>query len=399
MLAIALLLAQQAVTLTAGDRMELRARKTFGAPMGFDAVTAPSLGLRVTSRRWDGGVSYAPLLVLRDLEQGTTPEVLHAGTIVTAWRARSARVALSETGMYGDQNGTYLVSPPLSSDGRPQPLQLLGPPRTIHFASSVTTLTTELRFSRRWSMTASIVYGLSGGLTADARTVIPLQRGPRADVSVSYTPTQLDTFTTHASVSKADFTAGPCPGGAVVPNTAAGTCSPQIEIGTVSEAWRRSLSRTSEITFGAGASVVRTRLHPRDRYALLKYPTFEVTYQQATGAEGQRSTARVSAEVAPVVDARLGAADYRAQGGVAMTIPRGRVTVRPQVAVARSLDSSALPPVTLLRGEVEVEYAPTRYLSVGAGLRYGWQKQAPLGALSTVIGLVQVTLRAPTYRF
>lgn len=418
MLALAVVFAQHAGTLDLADRTEARARSAPGQTAAADLATTPSARLAGRSRHWDESIRYAPTFTLRELQRGLNPEILQDAGVAVAWHGRRVRLGVSQDGTYGLQNFSYLGPAAATSGAAPAPgttpIQLLTAPRSVTYGSSRTALRTDLLVTRRLSMFATVGYDLSGGLTADARTVIPFQRGPRAEMEAEQRITLVDSLATHVAASESDFAVGPCLSdvvaskaigastGTINPSTPTGTlasCAPQIGIARASERWRRRLSRFSEIGVGAGLSVTRARRDPANAFTVTPYPLGEAHYQRTEGVGGRRTVLRLDAQLLPLVDVRSGTLDYRVQGSAAYSIDIERVVVSSLLGFGQTIDATRIRPATVLRGEVELDYRVTRQLTTGCAVRYVWQTQPPYDALSAVVALAQVTWRVPTMRF
>lgn len=424
------MVAEYAATADLSDHQEVRGRVTGSsgqsAALGLDFLNAPSARLRIYDRRWDATLGYSPSITVPDVQLGVTAQVSHNGVAAVSWRERRVLLTLTESGSYGQQNSAFLTTPATQAAGTaagagtgaapptptpvggaaaggtvaPGAVQLLPAPTTLLLGSSRTTFGAQLRVAHRWQASTALSYALSGGLDAASRVTLPLQKGPRAEASVEYAASHVDALVTAASATKLDFSTGACP---VAPGAAAPPagvlCSPEDELVQATESWRRRLTRSSNVSVGVGGSLVRSRLQPSDPTRTFAYPVGEVSYEYATSIETHPTRIRVDGIVAPVVDVRSGATDYRAQGAVTITLPIRRTTFRGVFAATRSVYTIQVEAASLVRADGEVEYRVSPLLSVGGGLRYAWQQQGVGGAFSTGIAFLQATVRAPLLRF
>lgn len=413
MIAAALVLAAYAGTVEVADRTEIRARVTQDLPLAFDAVTIPSARVAITDRRWSYTAGYAPTLTLQDMQASLTPVVLHTGSLGVAWHDRIARVTLREEATYGKQNTTNLAlasTGTVTADGRPPVIQALPQGQTFTIATSRTTLGTELRPVRRLTLAAAVGYNLAGGLDEASRAVIPQQRGPFGEASVGYAVSKVDLATGALAVARSDFTSGPCIALQAQPGAAAGatpapapgaapTCAPQNETAVATAGWRHAFSRRVDGALGAGISGIRTRLTDQEAFVTKPYAAGSASLGYRVGLGRHLTTARLEAQLAPVVDVRTGVADDRAQATVTVASRSGDLTLTGSGGVARSFGNQFVTPGTFLTAATEAQYDVGRHATLGAGVRYFWQSQRGFNALSSAIGFVSLTVRSSALRF
>jgi hypothetical protein len=434
----AVLLADYAGTLDVSNRVEVRARVTenppanlppiqapvsslpvgtpitFGSPvvatnlpnLGFDLVDIPTLRLDLKQYDWEYILDYSAFAILPDLELGPpTPQVLQSGDVGIIWQDRRVRLGLTQYGQYGEQNSAYLATPVTTGTSGTTPpvggstVQLLAAPETVTFGASRTDLTSRIHFSRLWLGTGLLEYSIQGGLDASSRTALPIVKGPRADVTLAYSATRLDTIETRFAGATSIASIGLCSPTLLNPFPIGAECQPEAGNAQVTLAWRRRLSRHSEAWIGAGPSLVVARLRPSDSYTEATYPAAIGGFQYLSSVEQVRTVLRFDAQIAPLVDVRTGIIDDRAQGTLTLSLPFRDLTVTGSASGSRSIDPLFAEPVTSALGSFEVDYRIERYLSLGGGVRYAWQDQATLGAFSSGLLFVQATVRAPTVRF
>ena len=399
--AIALALATYSGTLELSDRTETRFRGSIltqnAAPFGFDLVNTPSASLLAKDRRWEYTLSYAPAVALNDLEAGFDPEILNIAAASIGWHERRVRVQLREDAQYGNQNTAYL-SAFQATPGTIPAAGVQGIPAitTITFASTRTTFSSDAILSRRWRASFGIGYFLYGGTDSTSQLIIPQQKGPRGDYTLTYALTRNDDLATTFTGSRVDTGETDCPTARDLPAPPPGQgprCVPQSEYAVVTEGWRHELSRTSEFTIAGGASYLSARLNLDEPHKTRIYPSGSASYVYRLGLEGRHTTFRVDAGVSPVVDMRTGLVDERLQGIVAATTVHRRVTFALTAGLARSFGTLVEYPATFASLGADGEYLVTRTLSVGAGLRYFWQDQAPYGITASEYGSISLTYR------
>jgi hypothetical protein len=391
-------------TATLSDRFEVRGRDTAGV-LGVDLADVPTAHLGVTNRRWEYTLDYSALAILPDVELGVSPQLLQSGDIGVSWRNRRVRIGLTEYATYGQSNSTYLLGGPATTVVQPvtpTPVgggpQLLAQPATLLFGSSRTVLASQLAFSRRWSGTASIEYDVQGGLDAASQAYLPFVSGPRADATATYALTQVDSLQTRASALESSASSSPCSPVAI--NVPPGSsCDPAVQEVLVTETWQHRLSRTWQSALGAGASYLRARLRDEQPYEQFVYPVGSASIERVTGPLENRNIIRLEALVSPVLDVRIGVLDERAQATFDVSQRFRNTTVRGRVAAARSIESPLVEPATFFQTSLETDVRLSPIVSVGGGIRYAWQEQAPLGAFSGGFVFAGVTFSAPEIRF
>jgi hypothetical protein len=282
-------------------------------------------------------------------------------------------------------------------------VQLLPPPLSILYASSLTQLVTTARPTRRWLLRAGGGYQMAGGVDQQSRVTLPFQQGPRAEAAAEYSVTRTDAEITNASFYGSTFTAGPC-----IASTDP-VCEPIDEVPSIAEGWRHAFARTVDATLLVGATAVRSRQHDYDAWRVRGYPTADLIVarhvagattsqeQAAGGAARERhlhpEELELMAELrlAPVVDYRTGIADQRAQALAIGSYTVERTTIHVTLGFAQSVPVSDAGAATFLRGEVEIAYRATPRIDVGGGVRGAWQTQPPFGAFFTEGAFVALT--------
>jgi hypothetical protein len=401
-------------TVEVSNRTEVRVRHTQDVQpdRSFDVVDAPTARLDLSDRVYNHTLGYTAYLVAPDVQTGLSPQVTQSADVGTAWHDRRVRISLAEFASYGLQNTAYLLGGPVVSaptaqgapavgPAAPAPVGVpaqLTPPTTLRTGSSRTTLTATTQLSRRWVTTTLVEFAIAGGLDTASRQTLPLLRGPRGEASALYTLTRLDALETRLSVQRGTAGEGPC--SPAIANVQLGaTCEPVTDTAQLTEAWRRRLTRSSQITLAGGAAVGSVRLRSEDPFVDRVYPVFRSTFEHERVVSDIRTLVRVDALLAPTIDVRTGVLDERAQASITLTVPVRPVTFIGSFTGARSVTSPFVQPLKSLTGVFEAEYRVSAITSVGAGVRYVWQEQEGFPSIAGEAAFVQATFHAPQARF
>jgi hypothetical protein len=435
----AILFAAATATIDLSDRTDVRLRWSQGQAPALDIGNAPLLDLVIRDHRWTGVVVYSPSIFVQNVAPPPAdPVFLNNLSLVSSWQEHNVHIAISEDGTFGEESTAYLGLQGVQNGtggigtgtttgtgtetgtgtgtgtGMMQAgtgtnnnqLNLLPQnARTILFASSRSTLLTNLQFGKYWLLSLDVGYYIYGGLDDSARQVLPLQRGPFADASVAYTVDVRDRVTANASVSRVEFEQGPCLALELAnPTTPMGTlpnCAPDDMIAVATAGWSHSLSRLSTASISIGASAVRSRLNlnPNESYETHVYPAGTLTYQYHVGIDRRPVTLRFDAQLAPTIDNRSGVADNRVEALVTATRNDARVTLTEAAGIARSLGSPLEAPATYVLASSTVMYHLTKLVSLSAEVDYIWQSQEGLGPYSSALAGASLLLHAPVERF
>ncbi|MCP3103052.1 hypothetical protein LZ198_29650 [Myxococcus sp. K15C18031901] len=380
-----------AVTYNVSVRVDSRVRSneavTEDAPtLAGDTDFTPILGLERRDGNTTLQLDYAPRISLRELTSQPRTEIQHIGRFAANWRPqRGLSFRLGEELVLGHVN--LLTTDPLPSldptdptdpDGplRPPqdggPLQPLPQTDTVYFLSSATTLTAESGLlGRRWQLSGSAGFSVSGGLDGPARQAVPLQYGPRFDTSLSHALSSLSAITTSAAVTHARFSTG-------ANNT----------VVTLTESWTRRVSRRTSLEAGAGASIVRSLEAPAatpDPQAPEDAPRTELL-PNLTLAVGHRVPSRTAdfdgrlgLRVSPFTDRLTGRvyprADLTATGTWALG-PRVRLSTTAGTAFAVGGAAGD----RLVNGGVTASWILNDWMSVDADTRGTWSRSPELPA-------------------
>ncbi|MCK8499734.1 exopolysaccharide export protein EpsX [Myxococcus fulvus] len=385
------------VSYTASVRVDSRVRSNEDpaedAPtLAADTDFTPILGLERREGNTSLQLDYAPRISLREVTARARTEIQHIGRFAALWRPeRGLSFRLSEELVLGSVNLLTLdalpsLDPdPIDPDGpiRPPqgggPLQPLPEADTVHFLSSATSLTGETGWlGRRWQLSGTTGFTVSGGLDGPAREAVPLQYGPRLDVSLSHALSPLSAITTSAAATYARFSTG-------ANNT----------VVTLTESWTGRMTRRTGLEAGVGASIVHTvtapggvEPDPAPRTEVLPNLTLAVGHRipsRTADFDG-----RLGVRVSPFTD-RLTArvyprADLTATGTWALG-PRVRVGTTAGTAFAVGGATGD----RLVSGGVTASWILNTWMSVDADTRGTWSRSPELPAArfqwAAVLGL------------
>ncbi len=424
MIPAVLVAADMAGTLLLTDRTDARVRATQqsgavgvgtqqiapsseGLEWGFDLANRATADLDAKNRYWDLKLTYSPDFTLTDLEEGFDLQVLQMGSASAAWHDRRVRLTLSETGSYGQINSAYAfipgvgsvagtmgtagqtttVNPPVSPQAAPAP-------QTLTFVSTSTTLRSDIQADRKVSFYLSANYTVSGGINS---ILLPETYGPRFDAGLTYAFARRDQLVTNAYAQAAIISTEQCiaPDGVAIDEF----CHPEAQVAQLTEGLRHAFDPLTSLTLDAGAAVSRTRQKDAQPFGFAVYPVGVATFQHAYRGR-DNLTLRADAEYQPVIDARSGYTASRIQGDLSFsdTIARHmRLTVT--ASASQTIPPSAPLSLSLVRGEVDLDYQVSRLVDLTIGDSTGWQNQAPLGEFFSSYLFLAVTVAAPALRF
>jgi hypothetical protein len=344
-----------------------------------DTDITPTLGLEIRDGNTALLLDYAPRISLREVTAQPRTEVQHMGRLAADWRpARGLSLRLGEELVLGSVNlfttdvlplpdtggGTTDPDGPLRPPDGGGPLQPLPETDTVYFLSSATTLTANTGWlGRRWNLSSSGGFSISGGLDGPAREAVPMQYGPRFDVSLSRALTSLSALTSSLAVAHSRFSTG-------ANNT----------VLTLTEAWGQRLDRRTSLEGGLGVSLVTAQEAPEEddpatdevegpsapRTELLPNLTFAVGHRIPSRTADFYG--RVGVRVTPFVDRLTGRvyprADLTVSGAWALG-PRVRLSTTAGTAFAVGGASGD----QIVTGGVTASWILTRWVSVDADIR------------------------------
>lgn len=381
-----------AVSYTVSARVDSRVRSndtaTEGAPsIAGDTDVVPTLGLE----RRDGNVllqlDYAPRISLREVTASPRTEVQHTGRLAANWRPERGlsfrlgeELTLGSVNLFTTDLGPTPGDPgdggpdggPLLPPGGDVPLQPLPGADTVYFLSSATNLTMDTSWlGRRWQLSGATGFSVSGGLDETARETVPLQYGPRFDVSLSHALSSLSAMTTSVGVSHSRFSTG-------ANNT----------VVTLTEAWGQRWSRRTSLEAGFGASLVRAQEAPDPevvdgeepegpRVGVIPNLTLGIGHRIPSRAAD--FTGRLGVRLSPFVDRLTGRVYPRADLTASGTWALGpRVRVSPSLGTAFAVGGATGD--RIVSGGLTGSWTISRVVSVDADMRSTWSRSPDLPA-------------------
>lgn len=345
------------------DRSELRLRDS-GDAAGrvVDFETAPVATLGLHSRSFRVSLAYLPRFTLRQLDAVPSPEAFHRGALSVSLRRRRVELVVDGDVSRGTTITTALFGV-RSLDPAHLSVQRLPITPTVDYLSSRAGVTATFAVTRRWAIRALAEHALSGGADAASREVIPFQYGPRGALRATCSLSRHDSLTSTLDLSRTVFDTGP-----------------DNVVGEASEAFRHVFDRRSEMTLGAGVSVVAARASAGDPWITRPYALAEGTLR--VSAPAARLDTTLSLRLAPVVDRLSGIVDERLQGTAAIAWSfTPSLALRTQFGAAQSVQRSQAGAVTVLIGEAAFSARATRAVRVELGTRIAAQASRGVDAL------------------
>jgi hypothetical protein len=406
------LLGDVAGTFDLSNRAEVRGRTTqstpsYGGPNpSLDLADTPSLRLNLSTRSWEGTLGYSAMILVPDAEVGITPTLIQSGDVGTTWHERQVTLGVAEYVVYGSINSATtgpLGTPTTGAAPPPASVTALVQPGTIQFGSSRSVLRAVDRLSRRWTLSLSMEYLLTGGLDASSQASMPLVYGPRGELIAAYVLSRRDRLESRILAQRVDTSSGVCSPfipASLIPDPSQ-PCDSSGQIGQATEVWVHELSTTTQMSLGAGAAGTQMRYQDaqaKPDEALFPVGLAAVQYTHPI-TPTTSSTFRLDLTAAPFVDLRTGVVDERAQATGAAQFHARSMVYSGTLGATRSIDSPFILPLTSFQALLEAEYIVSPIVGVGGGVRYAWQDQEPLGIFSVAMVFAQVTLHAPLEQF
>jgi hypothetical protein len=435
------ILAAYAGTLEVGDTTEVRVRttRTEGVPVGpgsppvdLDFVTQPRAYAHMADRRWDFGLGVSTMLTVPDMQEGLTPSSTPGVTTgpqlynflnaAVGWHERTVRLGATEDLSYGLFNSGYLA--PLSATGQstgqtsPQPstpasgqpagappvqaVQTAPAPQTFTVISSRTALTGVDQVSRRTVISTILSFTVAGGTDSASQTILPLQKSPRADVSVAHTLSPQDQLVTAAYGQASLISSAPCFNASGASVTSATGCELDDRLAQITEILHHRLARSTVLSVGAGASYVSYRQRADQPYSSSFYPSAAADVRQSFGPRGE-GVAVLGVRLEPLVDIRTGLVSNRVYGESSVSNPvvGKALAVRLSGYGAQTVPASDPAAATILGGAAEIEWRADRrgHVHLDLGERVVWQDQSSFGTFFSTVAYLAVTAATPALRF
>ena len=370
-------------SLEASSRLQIRVRD--GAALtgpAIDAELSPDVKLGVRARRWEVAANYSPRFNRTLFGADAQPSIFHQGGFSLRVHDRRASLSIQEDAGHGSSSFTVLASDPGASSG---PLFHLGAgPRTDTFAYawSRTGLLGRFAVRRRWALTGTLEYSLSGGTDAPSRVTMPFQTGIHGAIGSEYALSRRDQLTSTVDVLRSDFHAG---------------WEDTLLQGSV--VWRRVWGRgtISTVTGGMGLSTsrngatgeLRTEAHPVGAASVYHTP------------RGSSLDAGLSFRLSPVVDRLSGSVDERLDVVASLAWkPTRALAIEGQLGAARSLFWDNPDAVALVYQGLTLSFRANDLLKLEGGARGAWTRLRDEDATPLQwVTFVGVTFTAPTLRF
>ena len=358
MLAVLPMAADVAASVALSDRTETRLRDPGDNPAGasLDISTMPEARLVLASPRTSCTLAYTPRLTFWDVNTvGVQPTWLNAGSARVDWRESHASLSLAEDASYGATSFAGLVLPQ-GPAGAPPRVDVIPTSQILQYESSTTTLGSRVEV-RRWELRSTVGYQVSGGADDAARSIVPLQRGPLAEMVVIRAASPIDHLATTVTGSETTFSSGPA-----------------IGLAEADEGWKHRWSAFTETSFTLGASEGRVRASPFARDLGQTDFVAEAILDQSLLAAKDSVTLHAGARLGPVVNRLLGIVDERAQGTLQAKWTHGPFIADAFASAQQSVPTGGPNATTLLAGELGLSYAASAAVAFDVGVRGLWQK-------------------------
>ncbi len=349
----------QLITLSGGDRTELRARFQAGRDAAYSLETRANVQIAGTDYRSGWMLRYAPSWTAIFLGTPQQSSILfHTGHAEFRYRWRLTTAQVSQDFTYGQQNYYTLIAVPTSA----APAASADPnlPTTptspvaavvqqsslqytlVRIGSSTSILALQHTLSRRATLGASFMYLWSGGLDQASRVSVPRISGPTVGAEFAYRLTPVDALRSLASATSFDSSR---------------QLRSRVFVGE--ERWEHRFSPILSGHVGGGVSVIE------DQGAR---PVALMGLTASDSLEDGRIGLTTTVETRPVIDPRTARADSRLSGRVDGGWVRYPWTVSGSIGTMQSLDWSGVNSVATYGWTVGATYAFARDWATEAGL-------------------------------
>jgi hypothetical protein len=396
----------QAVSVTAADRTEARARIQ-ASDLRFDAETRPAFRLTLTSPRTSYAFGYVPTITALAFGVPDEGEVIvtQSGDASAQFRWEHTTFSISEAGQYGIRNframsvgatpppsGTTGTTPPGGTTGTTPPGGTgptppgtgttpapIGPNASSQFqlideditlASSQTTAALHQIFSPRTLGTVIAGYEYGGGIGEKSARFLPIRKGPSATVSFLWRATRADDVSTISDGTSLET------GSTVQPGTTL-----RAQIVDLGEKWTHRWAPALTGSFFAGAAAAWSSsdgLPRRETSALV--PVATASLESTFGVSGGRLHSSSFVQFAPIIDRFTGDFDQRIQWVFDVSWSRYRLSLLGNFSGAQSVlpreafSNTTVLPFNYYSGSASVLYRFTREVSAETGLRAAWSR-------------------------
>ena len=370
-------------SLEASSRLQLRVRD--GAALAgpaLDAELDPAVRLDIRARRWQLAFDYAPRFTRNLLGADPQPSIFQQGGFSARFQDRRASLSIQEDAGHGSSSFTALAADPGAASGPLYNLSTLPRTDTIAYAWSRTGLLGRLAVQRRWALTLSLEYTLSGGTDARSRLSIPFQTGLHGGIGAEYALSRRDKLTSSVDAFRSYFSSG---------------WEDTLAQGTV--AWRRAWGRSlvSTVTGGVGFSASRDSVTGESRDEAHPIGTVSVAYTPRASSLDVGLSVRLS----PVIDRLSGQVDERMESVASIAWrPTRALSVEGQLGAARSVLWDRPDAVALVYQGLLFSFRAHDLLKLEGGARGAWTRvRSDDAGLLQWVTFVGVTFTAPTLRF
>jgi len=333
-----------------------------------DLQLNPAVSLTVPIRSLTFTASYLPrILELVPRRRGGFT-VLHRGAFLGQWRTKSdGRLFVDQQASYGTNAFSLLVA---AAEGSTLTLdQLTQLPPLLYF-SETTLLGLEQPLSRKLRLTASAAYGVSGGANNDARSKLPLLRGPKAALTLGWLVRPRDTVSAAVRYSATYLSGGP-----------------RASIVEANASWRHRFTR-DELELGLGAA----RTHDERTDQVQPVATARLR-REPTKRRFHRFGGNLRARLAPAIDPLTGFTYSRVDGlGEIDYLPFPKLKLTAGGGAALALSGTLSGQAVGLAG-LAASYEIDRHFSLTGGVRLFSQgvSQTPQTVLQTPPAVSQTT--------
>lgn len=326
---------------------------------------------------------YAPVLIWREPQTGGRFLPLQRAKLSFGGRWERSSLLFSQDGAYGFADIGALRTDDTAQPGSVSAVQTLG---GVPYLRSFSALAFESQPDSRTSYSLSGGFSVSGspGAEPNATNAMPLQFGPVAGARFRWQATRLDSFTTSANFTSAQFLSGA-----------------EQQIASLTESWDRQLWHTWSMSVGLGGAYAREVVlppvaNPGIYLSLLPVVSFGTAWADKLLGGAFRLSG--SARLTPFADRFTSLVYERVEGRLQADWKPARewaLTVATSAAQAVPLGRLDQAGDRLVSGEGSVTWNPVRWLLLQGSLRVLWTEQPRLGVpgQTQAVGTVLVTVK------
>ncbi len=374
------------------------------APAGDTSVElGPRIALSHQERSLTLDGAYFPRLVM--VVGYPPPQVFHRLSLNLALRlTQTFRLTSFATGCYGTNDfrlhatttcpvaggtGTRWIGTtgtaraPGTEEPGTGPIEPVPRVGTAKYMSVQAGLGFDSTVSRRVQLSGGASYLAQGGADAPTRSVLPLQRGPRASLLLDWTPAPDEMLTTMLAAAYYSF---------LVQRSAPAPPVPTLDawLLQLSEEWRHRVGAQGLLHLVLGIASIGDALGYTRFGVQRTSPVAEAAFQQGLGQPAVEIG--LGARVSPFVDFTTGRAYDRGTGFASLGIPLARdLRLDAGFSVAVVLDGLQRGQVTGA-GQVTIDWTAARWASLFFGLGGHWQQAGSRTLLASTFNRVSVFL-------